>query len=98
MSRCLCSAALLPARYTEGGEGGPLRSSKLVASSWPDLRARFGAGSAKRQSCNYVNQNTQEVKKRTFQYRQDKTMCECSAYVAFKKATNGQTDMKHEKE
>ena len=25
-------------------------------------------------------------------------MCECSAYVAFNKATNGQTDIKHEKE
>ena len=31
-----------------------------------------------------------------FQYRLDKTMCECSAYVAFNKATNGQTDIKHE--
>ena len=25
-------------------------------------------------------------------------MCEFSAYVAFNKATNGQTDVKHEKE
>ena len=34
-----------------------------------------------------------------FQYRQDKTMCERLAYVAFKfnKATSGQTDIKHEK-
>ena len=29
-------------------------------------------------------------------YGRDKTMCECSANVAFDKATNGQTDIKHE--
>ena len=33
-----------------------------------------------------------------FSCRQEKTMCELSAYVAFNKATNGQTDIKHEKE
>ena len=33
-----------------------------------------------------------------FQYRLDKTMCEFSAHVAFNKATDGQTDIKHEKE
>ena len=33
-----------------------------------------------------------------FYYRLDKTMCGFSAYVAFNKATNGQTDIKHEKQ
>ena len=32
----------------------------------------------------------------TFQYRLDKTMCEFSPYVASNKATNRQTDIKHE--
>ena len=31
-----------------------------------------------------------------FYYRLDKAMCEFSAYVAFDKATNAQTDIKHE--
>ena len=37
--------------------------------------------------------NTQEVKNECFLI--DKTMCKLSAYVAFDKATNGQTDIKH---
>ena len=31
-----------------------------------------------------------------FKCRKDKTTCELSAYVAFNKATNGETDIKHE--
>ena len=43
------------------------------------------------------NQNTQEVKnERFFKYRQHKNKVGISAYVAFNKATNGQTDIKHE--
>ena len=46
-----------------------------------------------------TNQNTQEVKtERFFFYRLDKTVCEFSTYVTFNKATNGQTDINHEKE
>ena len=36
------------------------------------------------------------LKMNAFQYRLVKTMCEFSANVAFDKATNGQTDIKHE--
>ena len=43
--------------------------------------------------------NTQEVINDTrFNVDQTKTMCEFSAYVAVDKATNGQTDIKQEKE
>ena len=33
-----------------------------------------------------------------FEWSQDKTLCEFSAYVAFNKPTNGQTDIKHKME
>ena len=44
-----------------------------------------------------TNTNTYEIKTDKSLKMQDKTMCEFSAYVAFNKATNGQTDIKHEK-
>ena len=44
-----------------------------------------------------INQNAEEVKNERF-FRLDKAMFKFSAYVAFNKAINGQTDMKDEKE
>ena len=39
------------------------------------------------------------LKMNAFQYRQEKPLCDFSAYVAFNnKATNGQTDIKYVKE
>ena len=44
-----------------------------------------------------INQNIEKVKnERVFYYGLDKTMCKLSANFAFDKATNGQTDIKHE--
>ena len=42
------------------------------------------------------NFKTHEVKNERFLILLNKTMCEFSAYVSFDKATNGQTDIKHE--
>ena len=45
-----------------------------------------------------TNQNTQEVKinMNAFYFGHDKRMFTFSAYVAFSKATNGQTDINHD--
>ena len=46
-----------------------------------------------------TNQNTQEVEnERCFLTSTRQNNVQISAYVAFNKATNGQTDIKHEKE
>ena len=42
-----------------------------------------------------VSESKHEVKYERF-FNKTKTMCKLSAYVAFNKATNGQTDVKHD--
>ena len=46
-----------------------------------------------------TNQNTQEAKNKHFlMSTRQNNLCKFSAYIAFNKAVNGQTDLKHKKD
>ena len=84
----------------------PFHSHSTTAGWWGEKRKGTKLEKKKKKLKTEMTADVQESKSKhtrdqkwtLFNIDKTKTMCKFSAYVAFNKATNGQTDIKHEKE